>query len=103
MKHSSPRMPIGGHDLNLGNKKQCSRQLQCEVPCRSVMLSILPCPPCLLHGGGGGLVGERGLAGGLAGEGVGGRGRGRGQGTFHPPCHILHYHMVLCPEGTSHN
>ncbi len=33
------------------------------------------------------------------GEGV----RGRGQGTFHPPCHKLHYHMVLRPEGTSHN
>ncbi len=28
---------------------------------------------------------------------------GRGQGTFHPPCHILHYHMVLRPKGTSHN
>ncbi len=26
-----------------------------------------------------------------------------GQGTFHPPCHILHYHMVLRPEGTSPN
>ncbi len=33
-----------------------------------------------------------------------GRGvRGEGQGTFHPPCHILHYHMALRPEGTSHN
>ncbi len=27
------------------------------------------------------------------GEGV----EGRGQGIFHPPCHILHYHMVLRP------
>ncbi len=27
----------------------------------------------------------------------------QGEGTFHPPCHILHYHMVLWPEGTSHN
>ncbi len=33
--------------------------------------------------------------GGLAGGG--------GQGTFHPPCHVLHYHLVLRPEGTSHN
>ncbi len=33
----------------------------------------------------------------------GGEGRGRGQGIFHPPCHILHYHKVLCPKGTSHN
>ncbi len=52
------------------------------------MSSILPCPPCLLHRGG---VWQ--------GEG----GWGRGQGTFHPPCHILHYHLVLRPEGTSHN
>ncbi len=42
--------------------------------------------------GGGEGVGE--------GEGVDG---GRGQGTFHPPCHVLHYYMVLRPEGTSHN
>ncbi len=26
-----------------------------------------------------------------------------GQGTIHPPCQVLHYHMVLCPKGTSHN
>ncbi len=32
-----------------------------------------------------------------------GQGGGGGQGTFHPPCHILHYHMVLRPKGTSHN
>ena len=38
--------------------------------------------------------------------GGGGLGRGRegeGQGTCHPPCYILHYHMVLHPKGTSHN
>ncbi len=28
---------------------------------------------------------------------------GGGQGTFWSSCHILHYHMVLRPEGTSHN
>ncbi len=56
-----------------------------------VMSSILPCPPCLLCGG----VQQGG--GGF------GRGRGKGQGTFHPPCHILHCHMVLHPKGTSHN
>ncbi len=33
------------------------------------------------------------------GEGV----NGEGQGTFHPLCHILHYHMVLHAKGTSHN
>ncbi len=42
------------------------------------------------------------------GEGEGGpigRGSygGRGQGTFQSSCHILHYHMVLRPKGTSHN
>ncbi len=30
-------------------------------------------------------------------------GSGREQGTFHPPCHVLHYHMVLRPKGTLHN
>ncbi len=40
------------------NKKQCSRQLQCKVPCRPVMSSILPCPPYLLCRGGGPGKGE---------------------------------------------
>ena len=26
-----------------------------------------------------------------------------GEGTFQPPCHTLHYHMVLRPNGTSDN
>ncbi len=75
-----------------------------------VMWLILPYPPYLppvilsLTGGGGpaagGCLAMGGLGGGLGrGRGVG----GGGQGTFHPPCHILHYHMVLCPEGSSHN
>ncbi len=50
----------------------------------------------------GGLGRVRGVGGGGGGWGGGG-GRGRGQGTFHLPCHILHYHMVLRPKGTSHN
>ena len=29
--------------------------------------------------------------------------QGGGQGTFQSSCHILHYHMVLRPKGTSHN
>ncbi len=37
----------------------------------------------------GGRVGYRGVG-------------GRGQGTFLSSCHILHYHMVLRPKGTSH-
>ncbi len=45
--------------------------------------------------------GGEGFGGG--GWGEGGLGGGEGQGTFHPPCHILHYHMVLRPEGSSHN
>ncbi len=34
------------------------------------------------------------------GERVGGG--GGGQGTFHPTCHVLHCHVVLRPEVTSH-
>ncbi len=67
------------------NKKQCSRQLQCEVPCtvqQPLQVTIL-----LKWGGGGG---RGGLGGGW---GLG------GQGTFHPPCHIQHYHMVLALKG----
>ncbi len=89
------------------NEKQCSRQLQCEVPCSvavALMSSILPClsilpgapcpPPAMLSSAEGGGV--------WAGSGQGGRGEG-GQGTFWSSCHILHYHMVLRPKGTSHN
>ncbi len=71
-KRCSLRAP-GRSTVNTVNKKQCSRQLQCEVPYRPVMLSILPCPPCLLRKGGG-------LAGG-----VGSRGRGGGRGHFIQP------------------
>ncbi len=66
-----------------------------------VMSSILPCPPCFLHGWGPRAGGSRGR--GCGGRGWGGGFGGRGQGTFHPPCKILHHHMVLRPEGTSHN
>ncbi len=59
---------------------------------------ILPCPPCLPPV----MLSARG-GGGPGGSGGGGSGGGRGQGTFHPPYHVLHYHMVLRPEGTSHN
>ncbi len=50
-------------------------------------------------------TGGWGVGGGVQGQGGLGVGvvRGRGQGTFHPSCHILHYHMVLRPKGTSHN
>ncbi len=48
------------------------------------------------------------VMGGSGGSGWGEGGwerrvEGRGQGTFHPPCHIRHYHMVLRPKGTSHS
>ncbi len=49
-----------------------------------------------VHGGG-----SRGRGSGGGGSRQGGG--GGGQGTFHPPCHILHYHMVLRPKGTSHH
>ncbi len=53
-------------------------------------------------------MGVSGGRGGSRGKGFGGRGIREGEGvregegTFHPPCHILHYHMVLLPKGTSH-
>ncbi len=37
------------------------------------------------------------VGGCLGGTGV--RGGTGGQGTFHPPCHIQHYHMVLALKG----
>ncbi len=50
--------------------------------------------------GAGGVWGQ----GGFGGGGVGGGGpEGRGQGTFPSTCHVLRYHMVLRPKGTSHN
>ena len=90
--------------VHRSNKKQCSRQLQCEVPCSvghvvNSSLSSLSSTSHALHRGGG-LA--RGVGHGGFGWGRGlGRGRGvkgRGQETFHPPCH-----MVLHPKGTSHN
>ncbi len=97
------------------NKKQCSRQLQCEVPCRwchrffLVLLvfhksckhksSFISANPTAAIWGGPGT----GRSKGRGGPGAGGSGGGRGQGTFHPPCHILHNHMVLRPQWTSHN
>ncbi len=55
--------------------------------------------------GGPGAGGDLGSGVGVWGWGVGevGGGWGRGQGTFQPLCHVLHYHMVLRPEGNSHN
>ncbi len=53
-------------------------------------------------------LGGSASGGALVGGGGSGRGRwglagGGGQATFQSSCHILHYHMVLSPEGTSHN
>ncbi len=55
----------------------------------------------LFTGGGSGHGGSTSSRGVLLGKG--GSYRGRGQGTFQSSCHILHYHMVLRSEGTSHN
>ncbi len=112
------------HKKETANKKQCSRQLQCEVPCgvsnavnsslfNNSSLSSLSstshaacCPwggPASSGGshlwqGGSCLQQGEGVwygGGGLVGEG--------GQGAFLSSCHTLHYHMVLLPKGTSHN
>ncbi len=74
------------------------------LPAMSLVLPYPPCLPQVMQAAGG--VWGQGVWVWGEGAGVWGRGRGlrgRGQGTFHPPCHILHYHMVLRPEGTSHN
>ncbi len=42
-----------------------------------------------------GVVQARGVQAGGPGRGV----QAWGEGTFHPPCHILHYHMVLALKG----
>ncbi len=53
-----------------------------------------------VHRGGSAAGGSASSRGGSGwGRGV----RGRGQGTFQSSCHVLHYHMVLRPRGTSHN
>ena len=57
-------------------------------------MGVLP----LARGSASGRGGGSGLQ--RSGDGVLG---GRGQGTNQSSCHILHYHMVLRPEGTSHN
>ncbi len=78
------------------NKKQCSRQLQCEVPCGvgnvinsslfiNSSLSSLSSTSHAVHGGGGSCL----WLGGIASS----RGRevwqgGGGQGTFQSSCHI---------------
>ncbi len=88
------------------NKKQCSRQLQCEVHCSvgnvvnsslfmNSSLSSLSSTSHAVHKGwgsghGGGLGGGRGVGGGW-------------QGIFPSSCHVLHCHMVLRPKGISHN
>ncbi len=51
----------------------------------------------------GGTPGQGDLGWGVQARGSRLGGPGWGQGTFHPPCHVLHYHMVLRPKGPSHN
>ncbi len=93
-----------------------SAQGNCSAKSLAPVMSILHCssilpyhpylPPVMLSVGGGSSHGGVWMQGGSSGEGGWGRGGGlggRGQGTFHPPCHILHHHMVLRPKGTLHN
>ncbi len=82
------------------NKKQCSRQLQCEVPCRNITNSSLS---SLFSEGGPGAGGSgSSVSGGGGGEGRGLRGRGRGH-FIHLAIYCTTTSMVLRPEGTSHN
>ncbi len=87
-------------------KTRSSAQGNCSAKSlagNAVMSSILPCPPCLQPRGSRWGEGE----GVVGGGGGGGRGEvgggGWGWGTFHPPCHVLHHHIMLRPKGTSHN
>ncbi len=103
--------------VELSNKKQCSRQLQCKVPCGignvinsslfiNSSLSSLSFTSHAVQGGGFlPLVGGSCLwqGGSCLQQGEGALVGGGGQGTFQSSCHILHYHMVLRPKGTSHN
>ncbi len=66
-------------------------------------LSSLSSTSYAVHKGGLGGRGSGGRGGLGRGRGVGEGVKGRGQGTFYPLCHTLHDHMVLRPEGTSHN
>ncbi len=98
------------------NKKPCSRQLQCKVPCGvgnvvhsslfiNSSLSSLSSTSCAVYRGWSHLCGVPASGKGGSTSGMGrGSGRGEeGQGTFQSSCHQLHYHMVLRPKGTSHN
>ncbi len=77
---------------NCSAKSLLASVMSSILPC----LSILPGPPCLLP------IMQGGVSCGGVRQGRG-LGEGRGQGIFHPPCHILHHHMVLRPKGTSQN
>ncbi len=91
------------------NNKQCSRQLQCEVPCGigngvnsssfiNSSLSSLSSTSHVVHtvcGGpasaGGGVSRGRGVW-----QGEGEPGRGRGQGSFQSSCHIRGSSQIFC-------
>ncbi len=98
---------------NKNTKTRSSAQGNCSAKSLApVISSILPYPPCLPP-----VMLSTGRvqlwAGGVWPQGVSGRGRGLGRGKgveggggmghFIHLCHILHYHMVLRPKGTSHN
>ncbi len=110
-------LPVCKSDtIRLINKKQCSRQLQCEVPCgigdvvnsslfiNSSLSSLSSTSHAVYRGShlwqGGGVCLQQG---GFASSGGRGAHRGRGTGDISVQLPLLHYHMVLRPKGTSHN
>ncbi len=99
----------GNHPLSLQSSTRSSAQGNCSakslaasVSCQFFLVHqfflvlLVFHQSCCLQGG-------SGCRGVWAGGGVGGwEGVGEGEevrGTLHPPCHVLHYHMVLRPEG----
>ncbi len=86
------------------NKKQCSRQVQSEVPCgvgnvinsSLFITSSLSSLSSTSHAVWGGLAGGGGSSGGRGvwqGEGL--SGRGGGQATFQSSCHTRMNHLFL--------
>ncbi len=92
------------------NKKQCSRQLQCEVPCDvgivinsslfiNSSLSSLSSTSHAVQGGVFQLQGGPTVRGGLGQGGLGeGEGEGEGGDISSTLPYILHHHVVLPPK-----
>ncbi len=115
MGAASLHKSMGAASLHKSTRSSAQGNCSAKSLAASVMSSILPyssilpgppCPPPVmlsLLAGGSGHKGVQPWGGQAAGGSSHGGVCPRGQGTFWSSCHILHYHMVLRPKGTSHN